>query len=74
MVAIPVSAVTTVETVRGAFLAKETGYTFTPIDIGHEGSGWVEIREGLKAGDRVVTEGVFDLKNVLLREQIGSGD
>lgn len=74
VVAIPESAVTIVENVRGVFLAKESGYTFTPINIGHEGSGWVEVRDGLKAGDRVVTEGVFDLKNVLLREHIGSGD
>jgi cobalt-zinc-cadmium efflux system membrane fusion protein len=74
VVAVPASAVTTVEKVHGVFLAGESGYTFAPIDAGREGGGWVEIRQGMKAGDRVVTEGVFDLKNVLLKEHIGSGD
>lgn len=73
-VAVPVSAVTTVDKVRGIFLERESAYAFVPIEVGREGGGWVEIRKGVKEGDRVVTEGVFDLKTVLLKEHIGSGE
>lgn len=72
--AMPVSAVTTVDKVRGVFIERDTAYAFAPIEIGREGGGWVEVRKGVKEGDRVVIEGVFDLKNVLLREHIGSGE
>ena len=72
--AIPVSAVTMVDNVRGAFVQRETGYAFVPIEIGREGGGWVEVRNGLTTGEQVVVDGVFDLKNVLLKEHIGSGE
>ncbi|TKS59302.1 MAG: cation efflux system protein CzcB [Nitrospira sp.] len=72
--AVPVSAVTTADKIRGVFIEQESAYTFMPIDIGREGGGWVEVRKGVKRGDRVVIEGVFDLKNVLLKEHIGTGD
>ncbi len=72
--AIPLSALTTVENVRGVFVQRETGYAFVPIEVGREGGGWVEVRKGLTAGEQVVVEGVFDLKNVLLKEHIVSGE
>ena len=72
--AIPVSALTMVDNVRGVFVQRETGYAFVPIEIGREGGGWVEVRKGLTAGEQVVVDGVFDLKNVLLKEHIGSGE
>ena len=72
--AIPVSAVTTVDKVRGVFVQRETGYAFVPIEVGHEGGGWVEVRKGLTEGEQVVVDGVFDLKNVLLKEHIGTGE
>ena len=71
--AIPVSAVTTADNVRGVFVQRETGYAFVPIEVGREGGGWVEVRTGLTVGQQVVVEGVFDLKNVLLKEHIGTG-
>ncbi|HSN04416.1 MAG TPA: efflux RND transporter periplasmic adaptor subunit [Nitrospira sp.] len=73
-IAIPVSAVTTVGQMRGAFVERESAYTFVPVEFGREGGGWVEVRNGLKEDDRVVIEGVFDLKNVLLKEHIGTGE
>lgn len=72
--AIPSSAVTTVDKLRGVFVAGNSDFTFVPIEVGREGAGWVEAKQGLKVGDRVVTDGVFDLKNVLLKEHIESGD
>lgn len=72
--AVPLSAVTTVDKTRGVFIERDSSYTFTPIKIGREGSGWIEIREGVQEGDRVVVEGVFDLKSELLRAHIGNGE
>lgn len=74
VMAIPVSALTTVGQARGVFIERHPAYTFVPVDTGREGGGWVEVRHGLKAGDQVVIEGVFDLKNVLLKEHIGTGE
>ena len=73
-IAVPVTALTTVENQRGVFVRRDQGFAFAPIDSGREGGGWVEIRKGLSDQDTVVTEGVFDLKNVLLKEHIGSGE
>ena len=72
--AIPVSALTVVDNVRGVFVQRETGYAFVPIEVGREGGGWIEVKTGLSAGEMVVVDGVFDLKNVLLKEHIGSGE
>ncbi|TAJ07344.1 MAG: efflux RND transporter periplasmic adaptor subunit [Nitrospirae bacterium] len=72
--AVPAAAVTLLDQTRGVFVQREAGYLFTPVEVGREGEGWVEIRSGLTAGDRVVTDGVFDLKNVLLKDRIQSGE
>lgn len=74
LLAVPLSALTTVDRVRGVFIAGESGYTFLPVETGREGGEWIEIRQGIQAGDNVMVEGVFDLKNVLLKEHIGSGE
>ena len=71
--AVPVSALTMVGSVRGVFVQRETGYAFVPIEAGREGGGWVEVQKGLTVGEQVVIDGVFDLKNILLKEHIGSG-
>ena len=72
--AVPVSALTMVGNVRGVFVQREIGYAFVPIEAGREGGGWVEVQKGPTVGEQVVVDGVFDLKNVLLKEHIGSGE
>ncbi|MGH7208544.1 MAG: efflux RND transporter periplasmic adaptor subunit [Nitrospiraceae bacterium] len=72
--AVPVPAVTMVDNVRGVFVQRETGYAFVPIEVGREGGGWVEVRKGLMEGERIVTDGVLDLKTLLLKEHIESGE
>ena len=72
--AVPVPAVTMVDNVRGVFVQRETGYAFVPIEAGREGGGWVEVRKGLTEGERIVTDGVLDLKTLLLKEHIESGE
>ncbi|MGV7227261.1 MAG: efflux RND transporter periplasmic adaptor subunit [Nitrospirales bacterium] len=73
ILAIPVTAPTLVEGVRGVFVKHNNGYTFTPVKLGQESDGWIEVIEGLTTGDEVVIEGVFDLKNALLKDSI-AGD
>jgi len=72
--AVPVSALTVVDNVRGVFVQRENGYAFAAIEAGREGGGWVEVRNGLTAGDQVVVDGAFDLKNILLKAHIESGE
>ena len=74
VLAVPVSSLTMVENVRAVFVQRETGFAFVPITVGREGGGFVEVKSGLTTGDHVVVDGVFDLKNVLLKEHIGSGE
>jgi membrane fusion protein, heavy metal efflux system len=68
----PASAATTVNKTTGMFVQRENGYVFVPIETGREGNGWIEITQGLTGGEQVVTEGVFDLKSILLKEHIES--
>lgn len=74
VLSVPLSALTMVENVRAVFVQRETGYAFVPVEVGREGGGWAEVKKGLTAGELVVVDGVFDLKNVLLKEHIGSGE
>jgi cobalt-zinc-cadmium efflux system membrane fusion protein len=71
--AVPVSAVTLVDKARGVFVQRENGYVFVPIETGREGGGLVEVKTGVTVGERIVTDGVFDLKNALLKEAIQAG-
>ena len=73
ILAIPVTAPTLVEGVRGVFVKHNNDYTFTPVKLGQESDGWIEVTEGLTTGNEVVIEGVFDLKNALLKDSI-AGD
>lgn len=44
------------------------------VKLGSREGDWVEIVSGVKAGERVVTAGSFDLKSALLRAEIGEGE
>jgi membrane fusion protein, heavy metal efflux system len=70
ILAIPVSAPTLIEGVRGVFVKQNNGYRFIPVTLGQASDGWIEVTEGLRTGDEVVIEGVFDLKNALMRHSI----
>ena len=70
----PAPAVTMVDRSRGVFVQRSDGFVFTPIETGREAGKWIEIKKGLHAGDVVASDGVFDLKNVLLKEHIESGE
>jgi cobalt-zinc-cadmium efflux system membrane fusion protein len=72
--AVPASALTMVGKTRGVFVQRPEGFLFTPIETGREDGTWIEVKKGLHAGDVVAFDGVFDLKNVLLKEHIESGE
>ena len=67
---IPLSALTMLDGVRGVFVQRDNGYDFVFVETGQEGGGLVEIKRGLKLGEHVVTEGVFDLKNAIMKTSI----
>lgn len=48
-------------------------YARVNVRKGRESAGVVEVVEGLKEGDRVVTRGAFLLKSDVLREKMGAG-
>ena len=53
------------------FVEREPGrYELRPVETGLEAHGMVEIRDGLKGGERVVTAGAFILKSELLKDSI----
>ena len=74
VIAIPLSALTIIDGMRGAFVQRNAGFDFVPIETGQESDGWVEVRSGVVIGDTVVTAGVFDLKSTLLQHEISGHD
>jgi len=70
VLSIPLSALTMLDGVRGVFVQRDSGYDFVFVETGPEGGGLVEIKEGLQLGEHVVTEGVFDLKNAVMKTSI----
>ncbi len=68
--AIPVAAFTLVEGIRGVFVKRREIFRFVEVQVGKESGGWTEVVAGLKVGDEVVIEGVFDLKNSLMKSSI----
>ena len=64
---VPRDAVQTVEGRDVVFVpGEEQGeYKATPVRIGAEANGWIEIRSGLRSGQPVVAKGAFDLMSAL---------
>lgn len=53
---------------------EEGSFVPRPVKIGKRGQGKVEVLEGLKKGDKVVTKGSFTLKSEILRGSMGDAD
>jgi multidrug efflux pump subunit AcrA (membrane-fusion protein) len=53
------------------YVVNGDAYLLTWVELGSESGGWVEVIDGLLAGDRVVTRGAMDLWLVELRAQKG---
>jgi cobalt-zinc-cadmium efflux system membrane fusion protein len=63
--AVPEAAVLDNQQGRIVFVAVDGGYVPRDVEIGAKHEGYVEILEGLEAGERVVTTGAFQLKSKL---------
>jgi Cu(I)/Ag(I) efflux system membrane fusion protein len=68
LLSVPEQAVRTIAGKTVVFLPGPNG-TFTRRDVrtGRAVEGYVEVLEGLKEGDRVVTDGSFDVKAEMLK-------
>ncbi len=75
VLSIPDTALSTVGDRTVVFVTGDEEGSFVPRDVvpGQRAHGLVEIREGLKVGEPVVTGGAFVLKSELLKGSIGEG-
>ena len=71
-VAVPADAVVLLQNQPTVFVMKGEGrFEPTPVAIGENRDGWVEIKQGLKPGMTYVSKGAFVLKARILRSQLG---
>lgn len=68
---VPESAIQKVEADSVVFIPGGDGmFTKRKVTIGNKGEGWVEVSDGVREGEQVVTEGSFTLKSELLRDAL----
>jgi len=74
VIAVPRGAVTLLQGERVVF--KLEGNELYPqlVETGATRGDWIEIKAGLKPGNEIVTKGMFFLKSLLLKSQIGDAD
>jgi cobalt-zinc-cadmium efflux system membrane fusion protein len=74
-IVVPTAAVQVVGDVQVVFVQKsETQFEKRVVEVGERSGDWVEIRSGLRAGERIVSEGAFYVKSALLKDQISGGE
>jgi len=72
VLAVPSDAVVLLQNQPTLFVDKGQGqFEPAPVVTGETRQGWVEIKEGIKAGTSYVRDGAFALKARLLRSQLG---
>jgi len=73
--AVPDEALQRISGLPVVFVEREAGlFELRPVETGREAHGLVEIRSGLKQGEKVVVRGAFVLKSELLKETIGGDE
>lgn len=74
VLAIPVSSLSRVENQDVVYVQSEADHFLRrAVRLGERDGGWVEITSGLKAGEKVATEGVFLLKSIDLKASTEEG-
>jgi len=74
-VMIPATAVQQIDNQPVVFVRiGDTQFQKRNVRLGAQSDGWIEVTNGMKAGEPVVTQGSFYLKSTLLRQQIGEGE
>ncbi len=74
VISIPKAAVTLLHGEQVVFIMKGNKLNPQLVETGEVRGDWVEIKNGLQAGDEIVTQGIFLLKSLLLKSQIGDAD
>lgn len=74
VLAVPKSSVTLLQGEQVVFMLDGKELYPQLVETGALRSGWIEIKNGLKKGDEIVTRGMFLLKSLLLKSQIGDAD
>lgn len=74
VLAVPAAAVTLIDGQPTVFVNQGDTFTPRPVQPGPELGGQVTIRQGLRAGERVVTEGAYALKARMLKSRLASED
>jgi cobalt-zinc-cadmium efflux system membrane fusion protein len=74
VIVIPSSAIQQIEGETAVFVQEgEYSFVMRGVSLGKETGVYIHVLQGLDPGDRVVTQGAFDLKSILLKEELGGG-
>jgi cobalt-zinc-cadmium efflux system membrane fusion protein len=74
VIAVPGSAVQRIRGKPAAFVRKtENTFEMRELSLGPASGDFVAVLDGLEPGDKVVTEGGFYLKSIVLKEEMGEG-
>ncbi len=73
VILVPQNAVVGEEGARAVFVAEGEGYERRTVQVGETRGAQVEIREGLKAGERVVVAGAFVLQSEAQKGELSEG-
>lgn len=74
VLSVPASALARVENQDVVYVnTSEDHFARTPVSLGQREDEWVEVVRGLKAGDKIATEGVFALKSLDLKSATEEG-
>jgi len=72
LLAVPRGAVLEINGAKAVFVPRDrTHFEKKLVRTGEQIGDWIEVAEGLAPGERVVTNGGFYLKSVLLKDQLG---
>ncbi len=72
---IPAAALQQVDNESVVFVkVEENRFAKRKVEIGTQSDGWVEVRSGLKEGEKVVTQGAFMLKSQLKKGEFGEDE
>jgi len=74
VIAVPRGAVTLLQGERVVFRLEGNELYPQLVETGATRGDWIEIKAGLKPGNEIVTKGMFLLKSLLLKSQIGDAD
>jgi cobalt-zinc-cadmium efflux system membrane fusion protein len=72
-VGVPASALQSLADQTVVFVQGAEGFRPRPVVAGKRDGQWVEIREGLAPGEKIVVEGAFTVKSELMRSELGGG-